>query len=487
MEHLAPEARPQVVCIQESHWGDQAAPSFITAQWSVYTSPSTDNKAAGLIVLLDRHSLPHGEVLTADPKPGRIQHIRLTTAQWTADLLHVYQKPYNFHPSASQDAKKLRAEIWTALEAQLQRIPKRHTLMIVGDFNCPLKPYPQAGPRVQTGGSTMPPDQARLQNLVEEYGLTHLNSWCKAAGPTFVHAKGASLIDHIFMRSSQTDNRAKQAKTVDLALAAWRLGGKHLPVQASLPVVPFHSLNQLAKPKRQWNHWEVVQLCNNPTDSRVEALRHKIRQELHTATDISSLNQLLVKCATEVFPPTTGQQRLAAWQQPCMSIGIKGMWQARRQWKQLAQTQPDQVLQISRAYQAFKQAHKAFKQAGKACKKQWFYDRIGELQTAASRGDTRSLFAGVRAIAPKKAKTKVQLRDDKGQLQSAGEQVEQLEKYYRHLYAADKDHCRSSWRSPSPGDAVHRPGAAHTGPVTALTVQGHPSRCCHHFSLEAYC
>ena len=439
LDHLAPEARPQVICIQESHWGDQVAPSFITAQWSVYTSPSTDNKAAGLLVLLDRKSLPSGEVLTADPKPGRIQHIRLTTAHWTADILHVYQKPYNFHPKALQDAKKLRAEIWSVLEAQLQRIPKRHTLMIVGDFNCPLKSYPQAGPRIQAGGSTMPPDQARLQNLVEDYGLTHLNSWCKAAGPTFVHAKGASLIDHLLMRTSQTDNRAKQAKPVDLALAAWRLGGKHLPVQASLPVVPFHSLNRPAKPKRAWNHWEVVQLCNNPTDSRVEALRHMIKQELHTATDVPSLNQLLIRCATQVFPPVSGQQRLATWQQPCMSIGIKGMWQARRQWKQLVQTHPDQVLQIGRAYQAFKQAHKAFKQAGKACKKRWFFDRIDELQAAAGRGDTRSLFAGVRAVAPKKAKTKVQLRDDKGQLQSADEQIKQLETYYRSLYAADKD------------------------------------------------
>ena len=39
LENLRPEARPQIVCIQESHWGDKVAPSFITAQWSVYTSP----------------------------------------------------------------------------------------------------------------------------------------------------------------------------------------------------------------------------------------------------------------------------------------------------------------------------------------------------------------------------------------------------------------------------------------------------------------
>ena len=39
----------------------------------------------------------------------------------------------------------------------------------------------------------------------------------------------------------------------------------------------------------------------------------------------------------------------------------------------------------------------------------------------------------------KKAKAKVQLRDDKGQLQSAGDQIKQLETHYRRLYAADED------------------------------------------------
>ena len=148
LENLRPEARPQVVCIQESHWGDEIAPSFITAQWTVYTSPSTDNKAAGLVLLVDRKSLPHGEVVTADPAPGRVQHVRLVTSSWTLDLLHVYQKPYNFHPKASQDARAVRAAIWTELEAQIRRIPKRHTLLILGDHNCPLKPCSATGTRI---------------------------------------------------------------------------------------------------------------------------------------------------------------------------------------------------------------------------------------------------------------------------------------------------------------------------------------------------
>ena len=42
-------------------------------------------------------------------------------------------------------------------------------------------------------------------------------------------------------------------------------------------------------------------------------------------------------------------------------------------------------------------------------------------------------------MAPKQSKIKVQLPDSKGQLQSAGEQIQQLEAHYRKLYAADAD------------------------------------------------
>ena len=52
LEQQSPETRPQIVCIQETHWGDQVAPSFITAHWAVHASPTSDNKAAGLLFSL---------------------------------------------------------------------------------------------------------------------------------------------------------------------------------------------------------------------------------------------------------------------------------------------------------------------------------------------------------------------------------------------------------------------------------------------------
>ena len=183
----------------------------------------------------------------------------------------------------------------------------------------------------------------------------------------------------------------------------------------------------------------MVQACRNPDDPCVAALRELVKARVDRSHDITSLNQMLIQCASEVFPPSKCPNRLALWQAPSMAVGIKGMWAACRQWKQLAKAPSSNALQTARAYQTFKQAHKAFKQAGKVCKKQWFNERIGDIQAATRSGDARALFAGVRAVAPKQSKIKVQLRDSKGQLQSAGEQIQQLEAHYRKLYAADAD------------------------------------------------
>ncbi|CAE7211158.1 unnamed protein product, partial [Symbiodinium sp. CCMP2456] len=97
------------------------------------------------------------------------------------------------------------------------------------------------------------------------------------------------------------------------------------------------------------------------------------------------------------------------------------------------------TLRVARAYQDFKQAHRDFRKAGKECKKQWFRDRVGDLQKAVHARDSRTLYAGVRSLAPKQHRVKVQLRDPQGRLQDPAEQLKQLEKHYRGLYAADSD------------------------------------------------
>ena len=132
-------------------------------------------------------------------------------------------------------------------------------------------------------------------------------------------SKGSSLIDHIMMRTQQTDNRPKQARTVNLGLAEWRLGRKHLPVVASIPVQRFCKLNGGKPARRQWDHWEVVRICQDCSDPRYTQLCELCKARLHQATDITSLNRLLVQCAAEIFPQPAGSH---SGRLPACKVGL---------------------------------------------------------------------------------------------------------------------------------------------------------------------
>ena len=82
---------------------------------------------------------------------------------------------------------------------------------------------------------------------------------------------------------------------------------------------------------------------------------------------------------------------------------------------------------------------KAFRKAGKAAKQSWFRARLQDLQTSAASRDSRALYAGVRTLAPKSQRIKVQLRDGDGQIQDPEVQLQQLMQHYKKLYAADED------------------------------------------------
>ncbi|CAE7732421.1 unnamed protein product [Symbiodinium sp. CCMP2592] len=370
-----------------------------------------------------------------------VQHLRILHDQWAVDLLHIYQKPHNSHPLALQSSKTIRLAVWECIGKILAALPARNTVIMLGDFNTQIKPCAAAGTRICSGTSTgtHPPDQARLQHLVEDFSLLHLNSWCKAAGPTYHHNKGASLIDHIIMRSSQADDRARQARPLRLGLAAWRLGGYHLPLKASVPLQRFHTLNKPVAPQRAWDHWGLIQVCRSTWDPRVQSLRSAVQASLPGVNDLGQLHDTLIHCASQFFPPPAGQHRLALWQTPPMQDGIRSMWQAYRVWKTAKAQDQHNPLYVSRCYHHFKTAHKAFRRAGKEAKKHWFHGRLQELQAAASSGDSRKLYAGIRTLAPKSSKPKVQLRDSGGHLQDPKTQLKQLETHYRKLYAADED------------------------------------------------
>ncbi|CAE7227379.1 Pol, partial [Symbiodinium sp. CCMP2456] len=437
LENLDPQHRPQIVMLQESHWGEHCARTFNSGRWKVITSPATDNQSAGVATLLDRGLCSNGQVLHTDPIPGRLLHVRLQRPDWTLDTYNVYRRQIGQGRDTAEEVRALRNRVWQAFEAVLARAPQRHTILAAGDFNCPLREGACAGPRCAPQDTKPPADQSSFLRALEDHHMIQVNSWQRQAGATYYHAKGQTLIDHVLLRKSQCDQRAKTAKPVKTSLAAWRQGSYHLPVLCSLPVHRFHSLNKPKQPKREWNHWDLIRSLRDPHSSQLQAFRQAVAAGLSKAVDAPTINALLCSCASQVFPPQVRPQRLTAWQTQPMQVGIKGMWQAYAQWKRVALRGNGAILRVWRSYATFRKAQRDFRKAGKQARKQWFSNRLQDLQQAAARKDMRALFAGMRTMAPKKKKSEVQLKSPDGHLQSAEAQIRQLRVHYQQVYKRD--------------------------------------------------
>ena len=83
------------------------APNFTAARWDIYTSPTTDNKSAELLTPVDKQLAHQCQIVCADPRPGRLQHLRLLNSSWTADVLNVRSEAVQL-PSQNRPRKFVR-------------------------------------------------------------------------------------------------------------------------------------------------------------------------------------------------------------------------------------------------------------------------------------------------------------------------------------------------------------------------------------------
>ena len=200
-------------------------------------------------------------------------------------------------------------------------------------------------------------------------------------------------------RKVQADHLARQAHPPKTQLAAWRQGGKHLPVAGTIRLQAFQKLNRPSRPARGWDHW-LAQRCND----RCLTLRHLVHHHLHQMQTLDALDQMLTEQAAVAFPPVAKPQLFGVW----------AMWQAYRNWKRTTRRDLRSVLKAWRGCHLFRQKQRAFKQAGKEARKHWFRSRLSDLQDAAQSKDTRLLHAEIRSLAPRRKRVAVQLRDAQG-------------------------------------------------------------------------
>ena len=245
------------------------------------------------------------------------------------------------------------------------------------EYNTPLSRHVHARPQVAKWNHRPPADAEHLPRLMDDHALTHLTSWSRRAGPTYICGTHRSVADHVFTRAAQAVPLARLAGRDSFRVAAWRSGGYHIPLSGVLPLVRFVTLNHSSvQVRKPWDQTALLQLCREPSPDTATTIQQQVAALILPAChSIEDFNRAAC-CRSCCLPPT------ANWQTQSMRDGIRVMRQHYRGWRQAANRTGKAVWQAW-----FHKAHKDFRCAGRQARSAWFQGRLDEPQLHAQKKD----------------------------------------------------------------------------------------------------
>ena len=456
LREMPRSTRPSVVHVQETHWKSDL--EYQTEGWLVISSASPSPMAGGLITQVNTDHYSPDQVAFSAPIPGRLLHTRIQVGETAVDSVNLYQKVLHTSLSRQEQGQKLtpaaqRKAVWQALHTLLLNIPRRHLLVLAGDFNSPPPLVRgQVGSRADKFRSPSVADLRCLENLIQDLDLILLNSWTRSAAATFGSEQGRTLIDHVYVRRNKADVVARQSCPHDWSLAAWRGGGKHWAVTACIPFPSCRSL-QKAKFARLLIDLECLRkVCRDPTHPGILRLREAASDWVHSHPygSVTPLNNCLLDQVRALFPARRQQGRVVPWTQPAVTLSVRAMWEAYHQWRYRAQHGKRGLFDAWRCYSHFRRAHQAFRRQSRQAKKQWFTAKVLEMEQASAAGDIRTLFRLTGTLMPKQPKRRLQLRGPQGEVWTTRQQLACLRSFYQDLYApSDEPTLHSVPQKPS--------------------------------------
>jgi len=366
-------------------------------------------------------------VMTWEPVNDRIITIRLQTKYMKVTLIQVYA------PTNAADDKE-KDEFYEALQAIMDETPEHDMKLLVGDLNAQVGKdntgweetmgREAIGTRNENGErllSYCSSNKLKVGGSIFQHRDIHLGTWRSPNGQT------VNQIDHICYSkrwaSSVQDVRAYRGPDV---------GSDHYMVMATLKV----------KLKAAGN--KKVQKILDTTNLHSEATQYQFRLEL--SNRFSVLEQLndnkeqdieetwkevrdtIVNTAQEVIGYRRGSRK-ERWI-------TKRTWAAideRRQLKAKKEQAFKTGNKTEEAIEAYRTKDKEVKSRCRVDKETWFGEKLAEAETAAGRGDSKTLYRVVKELSGK-ATQKLPINDADGKpLKTQEEQAKRWKEHFQTI------------------------------------------------------
>ena len=238
-----------IVILTETHWTFED--EWMTQNYHIIHSglpnASAFDRSSGILIAISKKLCEAYQLAWTSLQPGRLVHCRIHCHPRPIDIVGIYRYVWNGSVLQSQRRKQL----WDLAHNTVDKLAKRNTLCLLGDFNCSLDSIPRlvgtSHYMDQTGKKMQGPqhgDMLQFQRLIRDLNLVGLNTWTPSQGPTFINTLGrSSKIDFIFTRMFHADKLAKNVGYLHDAPFI-QDGPHHIPLLVSLG-------HKMCRPSRQ--------------------------------------------------------------------------------------------------------------------------------------------------------------------------------------------------------------------------------------------
>ena len=194
-----------VAHIQETHWSFSS--TWSTDSFHCIHSGATKKGTAGVLTLIRKDLCKSTQIKFQHVVPGRLLLVRFPMGQTFLNLINVYQI-FVQHPDKEDSLQFQRSQLLHHLDCLIQSIPRRHLLLISGDFNGRLRPTGSLVGRAVCQSSAQ--EDEELHAVIECHDLCVVNTWGSGQTHSNNFAGRTSMIDFVMLRREHADNKAKQ-------------------------------------------------------------------------------------------------------------------------------------------------------------------------------------------------------------------------------------------------------------------------------------
>ena len=277
--------------------------------------------------------------------------------------------------------------------------------------------------------------------MLAHHQLCALNTWRPEA--TYRDVQGnTSRVDFILTRVHQACGRRIQAFP-HVRLASWRASAGHVLLGGYISI----DVWRMAPAARTPSGHDRDALCKacspGPEHDRLRQVfqtkAHLFRAQLSPAT----AEQLLLDVCQEAFPRRATPRAGLPWQLPEVKSDLQRVWQLRHQLQRTEVPRRSTALRIClhawRQVRSLAHEIERLKTRSRQRRREVWMQRLAEGEKALARQDAYALFQVIQDLAPRRSRTRVQIRDARGHALVPDEEALALVTYWSDILCQGSD------------------------------------------------